>query len=84
LKDAPVFGRDCGAALMRQPDFHAGQLPQQSSELLEDAIAGRAQAGIMRPQIHAFVLSQGFARVLKNVLLLNTSRTLQPQVNEGG
>lgn len=69
---------------MRQPDFHAGQLPQQSSELLEDAIAGRTQAGIMRRQIHAFVLRQCFARVLKYVLLLNPSRTLQPQVNDGG
>jgi hypothetical protein len=42
LQDAPIFGSDSGAALMRQPDFHAGELPQQSSELFEDPIAGRA------------------------------------------
>jgi hypothetical protein len=41
LQDAPVFRSNSGAALMRQPDFHAGELPQQGSELFEDPIAGR-------------------------------------------
>jgi hypothetical protein len=56
LKNAPVLNSDSGAALMRQPDFHAGELPQQSPELFEDSIAGRAQAWIMRRQIDAALL----------------------------
>lgn len=63
---------------MRQPDFHPGELSQQASKLFEDAIAGSTQARIMRWQIHAFFLSQCFARVLKNVLLLDAGRTLDP------
>src|SRR5437899_6605524 len=40
LKDAPVLWRDSSPALMGQPYFHAGELPQQPSELLEDPVAG--------------------------------------------
>src|SRR5207249_3304033 len=41
LKDAPVLWRDSSPALMGQPYFHAGELPQQPSELFEDPVAGR-------------------------------------------
>ena len=41
LQNAAVVGRDAGAALMRQPNFHAGELSQQASELFEDPVAGR-------------------------------------------
>ena len=69
---------------MRQPDFHTGQLPQQGSKLFEDAIAGGTQARIMRWQVDAFILSQCVARVLKNILLLDTCRTLDPQIDDSG
>lgn len=63
---------------MRQPDFHADELPQQGSELFEDPIAGRTQPWITGRQIHTFVLSQRLTWMLKEVLLLKTCRTLAP------
>jgi len=67
---------------MRKPDFHAGELPQQGSELFEDSVAGRTQPWIMRWQIHTFFLGQCFARMLKDVLLLDTSWTLDPEIDD--
>jgi hypothetical protein len=84
LKDAPVFGSDSGSALMRQPDFHAGQLPQQCSELFEDPITRWTQAGIVGGEIHAFLLGERFAWMLKDVLLLNARRAFEPQVHDSG
>jgi len=84
LKDAPVFGRDSGPAVMRKPDFHAGELPQQPSQLFKDAVAGWTQARIMRDQIDAFLLGQCFARMLKDVLLLDARGTLKPQIDDSG
>ena len=69
---------------MRQPDFHAGELPQQASELFEDPIAGRTQPWIMGREIHAFLLRQCFTWMLKDVLLLNACRTLDPQIDDSG
>src|SRR5207253_8650420 len=57
LKDAPVLWRDSGPALMGQPNFHTGELPQQPSELFEYPIAGRTQPWIVGWQIHALLLS---------------------------
>src|ERR1051325_6468576 len=71
LKDAPVFCSDSGPALMGQPDFHAGELPQQCSELFEDPVSGRAQAWIVGGEVHTFFLTERFAGMLKDVLLLN-------------
>ena len=42
---------------MGQPNFHAGELPQQPSKLFEDPIAGRTQPGIVGWQIHTLLLS---------------------------
>ena len=78
LQDAPIFGSDSGAALMGQPDFHAGELPQQGSQLFQDAIAGRTQSWITRRQIDSFLLGQGFPWMLQDVLLLKACRTLDP------
>lgn len=69
---------------MRQPDFHAGELPQQCSKLFKDPIAGRAEPRVAGVDIDAFFLSQCFARMLKDVLLLNTRRTLNPQIDDPG
>ena len=69
---------------MCQPDFHAGELSQQGSELLEDPIACRTQPWIMRDEIHAFLLSQRFTWMLKDVLLLDACRTLDPQIDDSG
>jgi hypothetical protein len=69
---------------MRQPDFHAGELPQHGSELFEDAIACRTQPWIMGREIHAFLLGQCFTGMLKEVLLLNACRTLHPQIDDAG
>src|SRR5438034_994866 len=80
LKDAPVLWRDSRPALMGQPYFHAGELPQQPSELFEDPVAGRTQPWIVGWQIHALLLSQSFAWMLKNVLLLDAGRTFDPQI----
>src|SRR2546426_10806244 len=55
LKDAPVLWRDSRPALMGQPYFHAGELPQQPSELFEDPVAGRTQPWIVGWQIHALL-----------------------------
>src|ERR1700682_6453308 len=66
LKDAPVLRRDAGPALMGQPDFHARELPQQRSELFEDPVTGWTQPWIVGGEIHAFLLSQGFAWMLKD------------------
>src|SRR5881296_4684300 len=84
LKDAPVLWRDSRPALMGQPYFHAGELPQQGSELFEDPVAGRTQPWIMGRQIHAFLLGQCFTGMLKDVLLLNACRTLDPQIDDSG
>jgi hypothetical protein len=78
LQDAPIFGGDSSAALMRQPDFHAGELPQQGSELFEDPIAGRTQPWITGRQIHTSVLSQCLTWMLEDVFLLKACRTLDP------
>ena len=69
---------------MRQPDFHAGELPEQGSELFEDPVAGRTEPGIMRGEIHTLLLRQCFTWMLKDVLLLNASRTLDPQIDDSG
>src|SRR5207245_4465059 len=84
LKDAPVLWRDSRPALMGQPYFHAGELPQQPSELFEDPVAGRTQPWIVGWQIHALLLSQSFAWMLKNVLLLDAGRTFDPQIHDSG
>src|SRR5205807_3742147 len=75
LKDAPIFGSDSGPALMGQPDFHAGQLPQQCSELFEDPVTGGAQPWVVGGKIDAFLLRERFAWMLEDVLLLNARRT---------
>ena len=62
---------------MGQPNFHTGELPQQPSELFEDPIAGRTQPWIVGWQIHALLLSQSFAWMLKNVLLLDAKLWLR-------
>ena len=78
LQDAPIFCSYSGAALMRHPDFHAGKVPQQGSEFCKDPIAGRTQPRITGRQIHTLVLGQGLTWMLKDVLLLNVCRTLDP------
>ena len=78
LQDAPIFGGDSSAALMRQPDFHAGELPQEGSELFKDPIAGRTQPWITGRQIHTLVLSQCLTWMLEDVFLLKACRTLDP------
>ena len=67
---------------MRQPDFHAGQLPQQSSELFKNPVAGSTQPWIVSGKIHALLLSECVARMLKDVLLLDTGGTLHPQIHD--
>jgi len=84
LKDAPVFCSDSSPALMGQPYFHAGELPQQPSELFEDPVAGRTQPWIVGWQLHALLLSQSFAWMLKDVLLLDAGRTFDPQIHDSG
>ena len=69
---------------MGQPYFHAGQLPQQRSELFEDPVAGRTQPWIVGWQIYALLLSQSFAWMLKDVLLLDAGRTFDPQIHDSG
>ena len=69
---------------MGQPDFHTGELPQQCSELFEDPVTGRAQAGIVGGEIHAFFLTERFAWMLKDVLLLNARRVFELQVYDFG
>src|SRR2546425_480859 len=61
LKDAPVLWRDSRPALMGQPYFHAGELPQQPSELFEDPVAGRTQPWIVGWQIHLLCRSNNSA-----------------------
>src|SRR5713226_9360362 len=74
LKDAPVFCSDSSLALMGQPNFHAGQLPQQCSELFEDPVTSGAQPWVVGGKIDTFLLGESFAWMLEDVLLLNACR----------